>query len=223
MQTGLTRWGGPIAGVVFAVLMVAGVLLMNSSTPADDDPDDEFIQFYDDSGNRMEQIVGAYILAGAGLAFLWFLNHLRRQLTLAGGADWLGGLMAGSGVVFVAMLYAAATTWVVISGSLEFGSTELDQIDPSLMRIIPQLGFGLLLIFGGIAAATCIAAASWAILRTAALPAWLGWLGLLAAIALLFAVIFLPLIALPIWVLAASVALWMQRGEATPPTTSVPG
>jgi hypothetical protein len=223
METGLTRWGGPIAGVIFAVLMVAGVLLMNSSTPADDDPDDEFIQFYDDSGNRLEQIVAAYLLAGAGVAFLWFLNHLRRRLTMAPGNDWLGGLTAGSGVVFVAMLYAAATTWVVISGSLEFGSTELDQIDPSLMRIIPQLGFGLLLIFGGISAATCIAAASWAILRTAALPAWLGWLGLLAAVALLFAVIFLPLIALPIWVLAASVALWMQRGEATAPTTSVPG
>jgi hypothetical protein len=213
VESGLTRWGGPIAGLLFSVLLVGGVLLMNSSTPADDDPDDEFVQFYDDSGNRVEQIVAAYILAGAGLAFLWFLNHLRQRLTLAAGTDWLAGLMAGSGVVFVALLYAAATAWVIISGSMEFGSTEIDQIDPSLMRLLPQLGFGLLLIFGALSAAACIGAASWAILRTGTLPAWLGWLGVVAAIALLFAVIFLPLIALPIWVLAASVALWMDRGE----------
>ena len=222
METGLTRWGGPVSGVLFAILLVAGVLLMNSSTPADDDPDDEFIQFYDDSGNRIEQIVAAYLLAGAGLAFLWFLNHLRRRLTMAAGVDWLGGLMAGSGVIFVALLFAAATAWVIISGSLEFGSTEIEQIDPSLMRILPQMGFGLLLIFGALSAALCITAASWAIIRTGALPSWLAWLGFLAAVALIFAVIFLPLIALPIWAVAASVALWMDRGETRPAAATSP-
>lgn len=214
MESGLTRWGGPVAGLLFALLLVGGVLLMNTSTPADDDPDDEFVEFYGDSGNRVEQICAAYMLAGAGLAFLWFLNHLRQRLTMAAGSDWLGGLMTGSGVVFVALLYAAATAWVIISGSMEFGSTEIEQIDPSLMRILPQLGFGLLLIFGAISAAMCVAAASWAILRSGALPSWLGWLGVLVAIVLLFAVVFLPLIALPIWVLAASAALLMGQGES---------
>jgi hypothetical protein len=216
MDTGLARWGGPVAGVIFVVLLVVGIIMTTEVIPEDDDPDAEFIETYDDSSNRVQQIVGAYILAGAGLSFLWFLNHLRRRLSLAPGSEWLGGLMAGSGVVFVGLLFAGTTAIVMISGSLEFGEMNIEDIDPSLMRVIPQLGFGMILLFGGLAAALCVFAASWAILRNAALPQWLGWLGFLAAIALIFAVIFIPMIALPIWVLAASVALAMDKSRAEP-------
>jgi hypothetical protein len=51
-------------------------------------------------------------------------------------------------------------------------------------------------------------------LRTGALPRWSAWVGFLAAIALLFAVIWIPQLALLIWALCVSGAM-LARPAAT--------
>ena len=60
------------------------------------------------------------------------------------------------------------------------------------------------------------------IMRTGILPKWLGWLGFVAAVVLLFGVVFIPMIALPIWLLAASVVLFRLRSIEAEPTVLVP-
>jgi prepilin signal peptidase PulO-like enzyme (type II secretory pathway) len=69
------------------------------------------------------------------------------------------------------------------------------------------------LLGGGFAALVLVLTASIISLQTGALPQWLAWLGIVAAVVLVFAVIFLPMIALLIWVLAVSIVMLMRRDE----------
>ena len=64
------RWGG-IAGILFAVVLVAGVLV-SGDVPTDDDADDEYVEFYEDSGNQTALVCSAYLMVLAGLAFVAF-------------------------------------------------------------------------------------------------------------------------------------------------------
>jgi predicted lipid-binding transport protein (Tim44 family) len=82
--------------------------------------------------------------------------------------------------------------------------------------VLQSLGYGSLLVWGGLAASAMVATVSVAALREAVFPAWFGWLGALAAIVLLGAVIFFPMAALPIWVLIASVLLFRRSDAAEP-------
>jgi len=75
-------------------------------------------------------------------------------------------------------------------------------------RYLGAAAFGAILLCGAFAAIALIDAASVVIMRTGILPKWLAYLGFVAAIALLFAVVFLPMVALPIWVLATSIVLF---------------
>lgn len=88
-------------------------------------------------------------------------------------------------------------------------------------RIVPGVGFGAILLFGAFGAIALIGATSIVSMRTGVLPTWFAWLGIVAIIALLFGVVFLPLIALPIWLLVGSVVLFrsppaVEAVEAAP-------
>ena len=76
------RWG-PIAGIVFAVLFVVGLSLIN--IPSGDDSAQEITDFYNDSGDRAQLIIGGYLLILAGVFFFWFLASLRTRLIAAEG------------------------------------------------------------------------------------------------------------------------------------------
>ena len=85
-------------------------------------------------------------------------------------------------------------------------------------RFLPQLGFGAILIGGMFGAIALIDAASIVIYRTGVLPRWLAWLGFVCAVALLFGVVFLPMIALPIWLIGTGVVLLRLPSTEAEPT-----
>jgi hypothetical protein len=214
MDTGLARWSAPLTGVLFVGLFIAGFIFMSNAVPDSDAADQEFIDFYDDSGNRWMQIIGAFCFAGAGLSFMWFGTALRARIRRwEANPGWPSDLIVVGAVAFAAMLFAAAASWVLISGSIEISEVDPEQYDVSTMRAFGDLGFPLLLIFGALAASLAVAAASWSILDTKALPDWLGALGLFVALVVLFSVFFFPILALLVWVLAASVALALDKGK----------
>ena len=76
-------------------------------------------------------------------------------------------------------------------------------------------------------ASVLVLATSTAALRTGALPAWLGWAGLIVSVLMLFAIFFFPILAFLAWVLAVSlvltVAAWRVRGTPPPPTATAVG
>jgi hypothetical protein len=197
------RWG-PIAGIVFVVLFVAGLLVIN--LPDTDDPLTKIKAFYDDGGNRAQILISMYLLVLSAVFFFWFLASLRaRMLAVEGPPGRLTSIAFGSGLVFAALLMVAASCFAFIAGEITFG--DVKNINPELERVLPDLGFPILVIGGMFAAIAMIDATSILIVRTGFLPKWIGWFGFAAAVGLLFAGFFVPMILLVLWVLFVSIAL----------------
>ena len=215
------RWG-PIAGIVFVVLLFVGLNLAVSDLPSGDDPISKFTSYYNDSGKRAQAIIGGYLMVLAGLFFFWFLASLRVRLLHAEGPPGrLTSIAFGSGLVLAAFTMLAAVTFISIAGDIAFGNEKF--ISPEAARYLPELGYPILAITGAFAAIAMIDAASIVIVRTGILPTWIGWFGFVAAIALLFGVFFIPIVALLLWVLFVSVAMWRRPGAVHPaPTPGAP-
>ena len=210
MSNQLERWA-PLGGIIFVVLMVIGTGLLGDH-PDPDAPDQEIADYLGDSGNHTRNIIGAYVWVLAGVGFLWFLTQLRSVLRSAeGGAGTLSNLGFGAGIIFTALLMASAAAISAVAGAVEF--RDAPDIDPDFVRILPQLGYGIFLFGGGFTAIVLVLTTSIVTLQTGVFPRWLAWLGFVAAFALLFAIIFLPMLALLIWVLVVSAVLLGQREE----------
>jgi hypothetical protein len=215
-----SRWErfGPIGGIVFAVLFIVGMSLFN--LPSADDSAKKIADYYNDGGNRAQVIIASYLLWFAGLFFIWFLASLHTRLrAVEGEPGRLSSIAFGGGLVFVAMLMVAAACFASVAGDISFGGEDFVSVDGA--RFLPELGYPILLIGGGFAAIAMIDAASVLIVRTGMLPKWIGYFGYFAAVALLAAVIFLPLIVLPLWVVFVSVA--MLRASSTGPAPTLAG
>jgi hypothetical protein len=209
------RWA-PVAGIVFVVLFVAGTSLNN--LPSTDEHTTTIANYYNDKSNRAQIIIGSYLLVLAGVFFFWFLASLRVKLLAAEGAPGrLTSIVFGGGLVFVALLMAAAGSLMTVAADITFGGDQF--LDADSARFLPQLAYPLLLIGGMFAAIAMIDAASVLIVRTGVLPRWIGWFGFVAAIVLLFAALFLPVVALLLWVFFVSFALLRAPAEevARPP------
>jgi hypothetical protein len=125
-------------------------------------------------------------------------------------------------------LYVAGVSLFAAPASLA-GDSDF-KLDPNSAELFSNAGY-FLLVGGVMVASILVLSASTAALRTGVLPAWLGWIGLVVAVAMLFAVFFVPILVFVAWVLVVSlvmlVAAWRVRGGAAPlpptPTTSEVG
>jgi hypothetical protein len=215
MISQIERWAPPIAGIVFVVLMVVGSMLVGD-VPGPDAPEQEIAGYLAASGTHTRNIIGAYLWVVGALAFLWFLTRLRSDLRRAeGGTGALSNLAFGAGVAFAAVWMVCAAVFAWVPYSIELRDAPVS--DPDLAWVLPSLGRLLLLLGGGFAGLLVLLAASVIILRTGVFPRWLAWLGIAAAIALLFDVIYLNILPFWVWVFIASVVMLMRREETVNP------
>jgi hypothetical protein len=214
MQARRDLWT-PLAGLAAALTFVVGVAAAANS-PDSTDSDAKILAWYANHGHRVGVIVGAYLLAFCGLFLIWFGAGLRERLRAAEGPGGrLANIALAGAVLCVAGLWVGAAALAAVPAGESFGGTPLSNAD--VARFLPSLGFGMILLFGMFGAIALIDAVSIVILRTGVMPRWLAWLGFVCAIALLFGVVFLPMIALPIWLIATSVVLFrLPAVEATP-------
>jgi hypothetical protein len=210
-----SRWGrlGAVSGIVFAVLFVLGILL--PGLPNSDEPE-AFSDFYANGGDRAMVVVSAYLLIFAGIAFLAFAANLYRGMREAeGDSGSLATVALGAGIVFVTMLYSGAASWANVPAGIEFGGEA--QPANEIPIWFNQLGFGQIMAPGMFAAITVIVCTSILVLRTAVLPRWLAWTGFVCAPVLVLGVVFLPMIALPIWTVATGVAMLKSPAPSAAP------
>jgi hypothetical protein len=85
---------------------------------------------------------------------------------------------------------------------------------PDLVRVLPPMGRLILLLGGGFSGLLLLLATAALILRTAVYPKWLGWLGIVAAIVLLFDLVYLTILPFWGWVFIASVVMLIRRDAA---------
>ena len=200
-----------LSGIVFVVLMLVGAPFV-LDVPKGDASAQEIASYFTDSGTHMRNIVGAYLWVLGGLAFLGFVAGLRSVLRQAeGDPHTLSNLVFGAGVVFTAVWSVSAAALASVAYAVEFSDARVS--DPDLVTVLPSLGGLLLLLGGGFAGILLLAATSILIFRTGVLPRWLGWFGIVVAIALVFDVTYVNILPLVAWVGVASIVLLMRQRE----------
>lgn len=203
--TRATAWGG----IGFAVLYVAGVMTGFAGTPDDTHIDQparytaDWVKYYADSGNRTTALVGAYLLVAAAVAAVVFGAHLRERLGSAGAES--SGRIALAGTIMLATLSTvAAVAFAWIPGAVTFGNAPAPQGE--LAHFASQLGFGALLVGGGMAGALVLIATGIGSTRTGAFPKWLAWAGIVAGVLVgAFGAFFVPMLLLVLWMLVAGI------------------
>ena len=193
-----------VAGLVFAVLFVATLLILRRH-PAVGSDEAELAAWYLGGGARRISLVGVYLVPFAGIAFLWFLATVRHNVS-AFGDRFFDTALLGSGLLFVAMLWAAAaaTGAPVAAVMLRDAPTP----DPETVEGARGLGYTLFYVYALRAAAVFTIVTCTVARRSGRFPRWVTVTGYLVAAALMVSVSFVPLVALlfPAWVAAASVA-----------------
>jgi hypothetical protein len=183
--TGTRRWERLAAGlgIVFVLLQLgAGAIL--GGAPALDAPPPEIRSYLVDDGGNI--LLAATMGALAAFCFLWFLGMLRAILERAEGAQGrLSAVAFGAGLVTITL----ATTASLPTVALAWDDTAA-HAEPGLLQAVWNLNTLALVPIGSSAGVFCLAAAL-VILRTRVLPAWLGWIGALAAVVGVIATFFL--------------------------------
>jgi hypothetical protein len=173
-----------VAGLLFAVLFVTSILLVRKQPAAGSSPA-EIADWYLRNDARHLAIVGLYLAPFAGIAFLWFIAVIRSHLGEREDV-FFATVFLGSGLLFVAMLFAAAASAGAPLAAVRFQGAPAPS--PDTIGIVRALAYTFLYVYGVRAAAVFMIAVSTIALRTAALPRWLVVVGYAIALVMLLSV-----------------------------------
>lgn len=202
-----------LAGIASAVTSVIGIVLME--WPGGGDSSEDVARTLSTHGNRLQQFVAGYFLIAAALLFLWFVAGLRQRLAAVDRPSetvtWLASVGGG---IATALLLASGAISVFMAASVGYGE------DRAKAAILGSMGWtaAALTIVSMLAVALMIAATSSLAARNAVFPRWFAWLSYLCALALVLSVLFITMIAFPIWLIVASLLLLTQREHHPRPT-----
>jgi hypothetical protein len=228
-----TKWEqyGALAGLFFVVIVVVGALIPGAP-PSPDDSIQEIADYYQDHTGGIK--AGAYLTGLAAVAFLWFLGSLWSTLRRFEDTRRLATIAVGGGIVGLILAVTAYALNASVAIALDSaGATQ--GVNPKFIYIMSGVIGGM----GNFGVAVLVAATGVAILRTRALPAWLGGPSLVLAVAwivaglvvatdttAIFTLGFIVFLLWLVWVLVVS--FFMLRPQAAvpadplPPTTPVP-
>jgi hypothetical protein len=206
---------GAIAGLAFSVLLLAAFWSLD---PLREASDAELIAWWTNSANLRDNVLSMYFMLACVPCFLLFLVTLRVRLAQAeGDGAALSSFVFAAGLCFGAAVLVGGVTRGLIAQSVKFGDEPLP--GPDTLRYMTAFSMATFGLVAMPAAAITVGAASWLIIRTRAMAAWLGWAGFVAAAGVAVATAFLmgPLVAplIMLWVAAASFELWRTREVAS--------
>jgi hypothetical protein len=185
-----------IAGVLFALLFGAALILIRTALPEGAEPGSQ----WDDGGHHIK--VASILMPFAGIAFLWFIGVVRDGF---GGFEdkFFSSVFIGSGLLFLAMIFVSSAVGVALTHS----SGDMAVFGQVLLLTLSKT-YALRM-----AAVFMISLATiW--LKTGLMPRWLVGVTYLAALGLLVSAditVWLTL-AFPIWVFVVSVLLLIRAG-----------
>lgn len=189
-----------LAGVLFAVLFGAIVVLIRTAVPAD--PHTAGAWLTDESSRRLLRFALS-LVPFCGIFFLWFMGAVRSRM---GDAEdkFLATVFLGSGLLFVAMLFVYAALF----GAL-IGLAGRYQGDPplDLWQLARETTFNIASIFAVKMGAVFMIASSTIALRLRIHSRVIAAMGYAAALLLLLASSLSPWLQLvfPFWVLLVSI------------------
>lgn len=194
-----------IAGLVFTALFVASLMLLYRQPPAGSGAD-AVARWYLRDNVETVGLVGLYAAPFAGIAFLWFVAAVRSRIG-ANEDRFFATVFLASGILFVAMLYAAAAAAGASVASVKFQGSPPPS--PEVFVFARGLAYTFLYVYAIRAAAVFMIVASTIGRRTGTLPRWLAFAGYGVALVLLFSVSYYRgvVFVFPAWVATVSVEL----------------
>jgi hypothetical protein len=207
METRNKAWVPLVTGLGFAVLLIVSIIVSGSPKGADDGPL-AVAQWYKDNKDAAE--IGSFIGIVAAGFLIFFGAYLRK--VLEPGAGQMLGILPLIGVSIVAVGAA-------IDGLLMFAAAEaVGDIPPPEIQTIQAIWDNdfLPLLLG-------ILVFNWsvglAVLKSGALPKWLGWASIVFGVVGLAGPIgFIGALGAGLWVIVASIVLAMRANNgSTPP------
>jgi hypothetical protein len=202
------RWE-PYAGIAYVVFFVASILVSNA--PADNAPDSTWIARYTGRSEQAGHLATAFLLLLAGLALMTFFVALWRRIAEANPAKPPSRLPIAAAATAAALIGAGGMVMGYISGGEILGNYPLPGAD--LLRMSNDLGFALAGIAGSWAAGIAVITLSFQGHTSGLFGAKMRAAGIITAVALVFSVLFVPIVALLAWVLAAAIG-WIRKPAA---------
>jgi hypothetical protein len=201
------EWLVPLTGVAFILVGVVSFIIGGEPKSADE-PVNEIVDFYVDNKDSVQ--IGAVGGVVAGILLIFFGAYLRTVLRAAAGGDDMLSLVSFIGLVLVALGFA-------IDGTIAFALAEaVKDIHPVGVQALQalwdndflpiMLGIELFLLATGIS-----------VIRSGALPKWLGWLMIVLAIVGVTPIGFAAFAGTALLVLVISILLAMRARSAQPP------
>lgn len=201
-----------VAGLIFAVLFIGSLLL--SRVPGDGSAA-TFEQWYAGTGQTTLVLVGLYGIPFAGIAFLWFIGVVRDRV---GEREdrFFSTVFLGSGLLFVAMLFAAAAAGSALAMRVDTMGASAALLDPASLQFARALTYAFLYVYAARTAGVFMIVTSTIVWRTEAVPRWVAIAGLVIALLLLLSVRYFQLIIMlfPLWVALVSLFILFTRGSA---------
>ena len=216
---------GGACGIAFIVVLIASFVIQGEP-PAYNDPIDEIRAYWQD--DRDTFLVVDYLLGLASMLLLLpFMVTLRAMLGRAEGEPRVWSLVGLIGAIFMIVISVLSeASW----RALAFGAADLGDdtvralmfLDVAAWNAFP-FAIGVWVLFSSLVIA-----------QTGVLSRWLGWLGLIIAVAAFIAPLgildedpedifdvigFIPFIGLVIWVVLTGIGMLMKAEEPTPVVT----
>jgi hypothetical protein len=194
----------PLTGLLFIALLFASFAVAGEPPEASEDVG-EIVDHYAD--NKDAIIVSSFLFSGAAVSLVFFGGYLRRVLGDAAGP---GSILPGLVLTGASIVAVGGAIDATISLSL---AEAADDIEPAAVQALQALwdndfipiavGMLIFLISAGIS-----------VVRSGALPKWLGWAAIVLAVIGFTPIGFVAFLGTALWILIVSVMLAV-RGRPT--------
>jgi hypothetical protein len=198
-----------VAGIVFAVLFVVALALLARVVGVA--LDTQTVMENLSGSSSTPALVGLYMVPFAGIAFIWFIGVIRDRI---GEREdrFFATVFLGSGLLFVAMLFAGAAVLGGLIAGNRFGIAA--PTDIPTVGFARSVGYSFVFVYSAKVAGVFMLATS-TIVRRSRWPHWTHLSGFLGAAVLILSVSFFePIVMiLPAWVAAISCYLLVTGGR----------
>ena len=204
-----------IAGILFSVLLIAGLLLLRLSVRADPLEAGAWLKT---SSNTIA--LGLNLVPFAGIAFLWFIGVLRDRL---GELEdrFFATVFLGSGFLFLAMLFASAATGggIVIT----YAAKPAELLGSPTFTFARAVTYEILNLYAVKMAAVFMISTSTLAIRTGIIARWIAFLGYAFALSFLLSGRYIEwiLMLFPLWVLLVSIYILIDNFRRLPQVAAI--
>lgn len=209
-----SKRAAPLSGIAFVVFFLASVAV--SSVPKNTASDVKWVAAYATHAKQAQHLTTGLLLVLAGLSLMTFLTHIWTRIVAAPGAQRVSPLpVVGAGVA-AACIAVGGILMAASSGAALVSSQPIP--GAQLLRFSNDAGFAMVGVAGMLAAAFSIACLSVQARAAGVFGRKLSRFSQIVAVILLASVLFVPIVALLIWLVV--VAITLMRTETAPAPTA---